>query len=137
MEGEKLTIEGHRYVGRFEVRERSHSYRERVDNEVGYYYSNRTNIWHEGGAVIKDKQTGLEQKFLVRSKGPNEEHFVLLDNQLREVAQNYKGVADLSLEKMYEEAKNSEKIVPEIWPTSLDKKLLSEKGLIPDPQLTE
>jgi hypothetical protein len=130
MDSKKLTLEGHNYIGRFEIEEHVHSTRERVDTEVGWHWENQTYRHYTGEGLVKDKQTGSEQRFLIYPEGNTEAHLIVLKNGTRERIRDYQGVVDLSLKKMCEDAKNSGEIIPKVNPVCLEEAILSEKGLV-------
>ncbi len=134
MDPEKLTIKGHRFTGIFEIKKHVHRTRERVDSEVGWHMENRVYEHYEGKGLIKDGETGSEQRFLVYPEGSDEAHLIVLENEARKRVQDYLRVVDLSLQGMFEDARDSSEIIPEVRPVHLDISVLSEKVLILTPE---
>ena len=126
--GEELVLEGHKYKGRFLIEEYVRTSRERVDTEIGYYLRNRTHRHWEGEGLIKNKQTGKEQKFLILPDGCTESDLVILGNSKKKKTQDYKGIVDLALQSMYKAAKESDAIIPKIKPPPINLEELVEQS---------
>jgi len=127
MDTKEIIIEGHRYLGRFKIEESVNIISEEVTTEVGRHLSNRTYRNYGGEGIVTDRKTGLEQRFLVYPEGNDEKDLIILGKSVRDEVQDYKMVVDLSLQQMFEDAKNSEEIIPKVIPVCLDKTVLIEK----------
>jgi len=128
-----LSIEGHRYHGLFDLEEHMQTGSERVNTEVGYYNRQYTSHYWEGGALVRDKQTGDEQKFLIWASGNKESNLIFTDmydrNQILKMFPDYRKIVDFALQEMFETAKQSGDIVPRIIPPNitLEKLLKSDR----------
>lgn len=126
-----LTIEGHGYLGRFEIKARSARGTDMVDTEVGRHPENWRRDWYDGQGVVTDSQTGVRERFLFNPRGQSQDDIIILGKEVsKEAIRDYKGVVDLALGLMYESAQKSDKPVPSINPSTLTLEMLSDARLM-------
>jgi hypothetical protein len=130
MDSKELTLEGHEYLGKFRIEQHSHLGKELVHAEIGQYYRRYNTIHYTGEGSIINKKTGLEQKLIVYPAGMDVSNLIILPESVQDRIKDYRGIVDISLHKMYEDAKTSKEIIPKVVPVSLDASVLIEKGLI-------
>ena len=136
----ELTLQGENYSGRFSATKKHKEF----SVGSGYYTYLENNYWWEGIGEIKEKNSGEEIKFLMRTdynpygKEKRLEE-CLIDikgkwaNQSRpnSIITNKEKVIDLILKEMYESAKNNQtEIIPEVWSKKLSYEELLDKGFV-------
>lgn len=115
MSAVEINLEGHRYLGKFKIEDKTYVEQVMVDSEVGRHPETRRCECYEGEGIIIDKFTkDSEQRFLIYPKGLNESHLIVLSEKVRQRVEDYKKVIDYALEIIYHEAERSDEIIPKI-----------------------
>lgn len=139
MVNEELTIQGHKYFGRFSANKKKGKFW--AGSEYTEHLEDR--YWWNGVGVIQDNETKEQHQFLfeteINSYGKESE---LLEELLVIKCKDYyrrnppiirkEFVNDLILQQIYQDAKEKEKteIIPTVYPTPLSYEELLDKGFI-------
>ena len=126
-----LTIEGHKYVGSFEIEAHSIRGTDMVDTEVGQHPESWSESWFKGYGSITNKKTGERERFLFSPNGASEENIIILGDKVnKDKIKDYKCTVDLALGLMYEEANKSDRPVPSLPTKTLSLEMLTHAKLI-------
>lgn len=141
MEKEELSIQGHRYFGRFSAVKKTKEFW--AGSEYTEHLEDR--YWFEGIGIIEDIEKREPCRFLFKTEIDRYgKESKLIEKLLVIEDKNYyrrnppvikkEFVNDLILEKIYQDAKEKEKteIIPEVYSSLLSYEELLEKGLIAD-----
>lgn len=122
-----LVCEGNTYQGRFKVEQRVHRWTEEVTSEVGRHPEQMERKWYEGEGVIRDKVTGMTQRFIFMPVGLGEEDIIRTSKHLsRTNSALYKLVVDEALNLMFMQAQTSQEILPRVGPPVLPNELIDK-----------
>lgn len=108
---DEIRIDGNQYCGRFSIEQRTSEHDVYIDGEYAARWAKTKTSWWEGRGMVEDISTGNKERFLFTPKGNSRRDIFPYLNE-EELKDKIK--VDLALHCLYEQARESKDIEPQV-----------------------